>query len=456
MRVLLISTYELGRQPFGLASPAAWLRRAGFTVVTVDVSKTPLTEQMVCGAQLIAFYLPMHTATRLAMRLIGRVRKWNPSAHLCGYGLYAPLNAQMLRSNGVETILGGEFEQDLVTLATQLDSRRMVDPNRDDRATRGLRLPRLEFIRPDRRDLPPLSRYASLEIPDGRQKVVGYTEASRGCKHLCRHCPVVPVYGGQFRIVPAEVVLADIRAQVEQGAEHITFGDPDFFNGILHAVDIVRQVAAEFPGLSYDVTIKIEHLLRHAKHLSTLRTTGCLFVTSAAESVDDAILKRLEKGHTRDDFSRAVALCRQHELNLVPTFVAFNPWITLEGYCDLLQTIDDLNLVGHVAPIQLALRLLITEGSRLLELPDIRELVGPFDSETLVYPWKHPDPGVDDLQRDVLALVGARASRARRDIFDAIFRLAHDRAGLVRHRSRPERPVRDRSTVPYLNEPWYC
>ena len=27
MRALLISTYELGHQPFGLASPAAWLRR---------------------------------------------------------------------------------------------------------------------------------------------------------------------------------------------------------------------------------------------------------------------------------------------------------------------------------------------------------------------------------------------------------------------------------------------
>jgi hypothetical protein len=41
---------------------------------------------------------------------------------------------------------------------------------------------------------------------------------------------VVPVYNGVFRIVQRDVVLADIRQQVAMGAEHITFGDPDFFN----------------------------------------------------------------------------------------------------------------------------------------------------------------------------------------------------------------------------------
>ena len=67
MSVLLISTYDVGRQPFGLASPAAWLKRAGCEVTCVDLSREKLDAAVIASAQLAAFYLPMHTATRLAM-----------------------------------------------------------------------------------------------------------------------------------------------------------------------------------------------------------------------------------------------------------------------------------------------------------------------------------------------------------------------------------------------------
>src|SRR6516165_7429944 len=97
MRVLLISTYELGRQPFGLASPAAWLRAEGHHVTLADLSRAPMPWPAVEQADLIGFFLPMHTATRLFLRIVGRVREASPRARLCAYGLYAPLNAEMLR-----------------------------------------------------------------------------------------------------------------------------------------------------------------------------------------------------------------------------------------------------------------------------------------------------------------------------------------------------------------------
>ena len=443
MSVVLISTYELGRQPFGLASAAAWLRAAAVDVSCQDLSRAPLDEEAVRRATLIAFYLPMHTATRLAVPVIDRVRALNPFARLCAYGLYAPLNAALLRERGVQTILGGEFEAELQRVATGVVG---GAPQPD-------RVPRLAFVQPDRRGLPPLERYATLQTPTGR-RIVGYTEASRGCKHLCRHCPVVPIYQGQFRIVPVDVVLADIGAQVAAGARHITFGDPDFFNGIGHAVRVVRELARQFPGVTYDVTIKVEHLLHHAVHLSTLAETGCLFVTSAVESIDDQVLERLQKGHTRADFERAVTLCRDAGLALAPTFVAFTPWTTLDGYSDLLQTIEDLDLVEHVAPIQLTLRLLICEGSRLLDLEEIRRLIGPFDRHRLVYPWAHSDPRVDTLQESLADLVGRRLSAERSELFDAITAVARSQAGRVRTTRRPT--ARNRATIPYLNEPWYC
>src|SRR6185295_315688 len=235
----------------------------------------------------VGFFLPMHTATRLALPVIDRVRALSPGVRLIAYGLYAPLNETLLRQHGATDVLGGEFEEELVERALGDAS----SAGRQSDVTAGV--PRLQFKVPAREGLLPLARYATLQM-SGEQRTVGYTEASRGCKHRCRHCPIVPVYGGRFRVIPPAVVLADIRAQIAAGAHHITFGDPDFFNGIRHAEAVIRGVAREFPGLTYDVTIKVEHLLRHREMLPMLRETGCAFVTSAVESIDDAVLEKLE------------------------------------------------------------------------------------------------------------------------------------------------------------------
>lgn len=460
--IVLISTYELGRQPFGLASPAAWLRKRGHDVVCLDLSRQPLPEEAVRAAELIAFYVPMHTATRLACKLIPSIREQNPEAHICCYGLYAPMNAEYLRMLGVGTILGGEFEKELIHLAERIVGELAMkkDGLRPAPTTQPeplISLERLEFEVPDRRWLPPLRQYAHLVLPSGEHRTVGYTEASRGCKHLCRHCPIVPVYKGVFRIVDREVVLADIRQQVEAGAQHITFGDPDFFNGIGHAMAIVEAMHREFPTLTYDATIKIEHLRKHEKHLGVLRDTGCVFVTSAVESLDDRVLLKLEKGHAREDFLHVVKKFREIGLTLQPTFVPFTPWTTMHNYLDLLTTLEKMELADAVAPIQLGIRLLIPAGSRLLELDEVKEMVGPFDEAALVYPWKHADARIDSLCEEIQGIVASseKFKRSREATFARIQRAAEGAAGV--RTAADALPIRaDRATVPYLNEPWYC
>lgn len=455
MNVVLISTYELGRQPFGLASPAAWLRSAGANVTCLDLFSQRLDagSAAIAAADLVAFHLPMHTATRIAAAAAPRVRSLNPRAHLCFYGLYAPLNAGYLRRLGADSILGGEFEQGLLDIYQHL----LAGNTKPTPPEPLILLERLAFQKPDRSGLPALERYARLEQPGAAPVIAGYTETSRGCKHLCRHCPIVPVYGGRFRVVQPDVVLADIAQQVEAGAGHITFGDPDFFNGPTHALRIVRALHARFPGLTYDVTIKIEHLLAHARYLPTLRDTGCVLVTSAVEAVDDGILEKFAKRHTRADFIRAVELLRGYGLALQPTFVAFNPWISLEGYCDLLALLAELDLIEHVPSVQLAIRLLIPAGSRLLELPEVQHLIGPFDETALCFPWAHPDPRVDALQAQILATVkaGAERDQSRRTVFAAIWELAQQAAGQELRLAASRYALADKP-IPFLSEPWYC
>jgi len=250
--------------------------------------------------------------------------------------------------------------------------------------------------------------------------------------------------------VQRDVVLADIRQQVAAGAQHITFGDPDFFNGPAHAVAIVETLHAEYPELSYDVTIKIEHLLQQRNLLPVLKRTGCLFVTSAVESIDDPVLLKLAKGHTRADFFEAVRLMREAELALAPTFVTFTPWTTWAGYRELLEVLLELDLVEQVSPIQLAMRLLIPAGSRLLELHEIRQMLGPFDSSALSYPWQHRDPSLDRLCANIQQLIQRkeRGKAGRPEIFRQIWALACGRA--------PDFHLPSRATIPYLDEPWYC
>jgi radical SAM superfamily enzyme YgiQ (UPF0313 family) len=442
MNVLLVSTYELGHQPFGLASPAAWLTDRGHEVACVDLCVEPLNADIVRQAQLVAFYLPMHTATRLASKVIQKVRGLNPDAHICCYGLYAPLNESYLRSLGASTILGGEFEPGLVSLAE-----RLAVPVSNVQTEPLISLERLQFQVPLRTALPTLEKYARLHL-GGISKRAGYTEASRGCKHLCRHCPVVPVYNGSFRVVQPDVVLADIRQQVDAGAEHITFGDPDFFNGPTHATRIVDALHREWPSLTYDATIKIEHLLQHRELLPRLRATGCLFVTSAVESVDDAVLSKLEKGHTRADFIQVAREFRSAGLTLAPTFIPFTPWTKRASYRELLELLMELDLVEQVAPVQLALRLLIPRGSRLLELPDLPAVIQGFDEPALLYRWRHPDPEVDALAAEALRLAASRGTR--REIFGYFWNLVSDRPLLENFDLLP------RAAIPYLDEPWFC
>jgi len=457
LNVVLVSTYELGRQPFGLASPAAWLRDAGASVTCVDLSIEMLDDAAIAEADLVAFYVPMHTATRIAASMTPRVLLLNPDVHLCFYGLYAPVNEGFLRELGAHTILGGEFEAGIVALAERLAAGGDV-PAPQPQPEPTIALARQQFQVPDRNGLPELSRYAHLTMGNGSARVVGNTEASRGCKNLCRHCPIVPVYGGRFFVVQPDVVLADVDQQVAAGAQHIIFGDPDFFNGPTHAMRVVEELHRRHPEVTYDVTIKVEHLLRHQAHLPRLRETGCLFITSAVEAVDDGILEIFDKHHTRADFIQVVGLLREVGIHFNPTFVTFNPWISLEGYRVLLRVVADLDLVGSVAPIQYAIRLLIPAGSRLLELAEVRELVDEFDPAAMIYPWRHADPRVDQLHAEVMAVVSGDGADDRAATFTRVWDLTEAAIGLPIAERTPWAPVPGRllAGVPHLSEPWYC
>ena len=402
--ILLIACYELGHQPLAVAWPAAALEGAGFAPAVLDVSIEGFDAARAEKARLVAISVPMHTALRLGVKVAARVREVNPGCHVAFYGLYATLNAKYLLAHGADSVMSGEVEPLLVELAQRLDTGASGD------AARAPHLARIALPRPSRAALPKLKKYAHLER-DGAAHLAGYVEASRGCKHLCRHCPIPPVYGGRFFVVAPDVVLADVRQLVAAGATHITFGDPDFLNGPKHALAVARALHAEFPRVTFDVTVKVEHLLDRRADLPELAALGCVFIVSAVESLSDTVLEHLHKGHTGADVGAALAAVRAAGIALRPTWVAFTPWTTLEDYHAMLDFVACEDLVHHVDPVQFSVRLLVPPGSLLLDTEALRPHLGPLVPEGFHYHWTHPDPRMDALHATVSAIVADGVTR---------------------------------------------
>ena len=474
-QILVVSCYELGRQPVAAANALAQLWHAGFAPAALDVAVEKLDEQALRGAQLVAISVPMHTALRIGVQVAARVRSVSPHAHVAFFGHYASLNASHLLARHGDSCLGGESDGPLLELARSLEA--ALEAGRVDPDTGRPRLPaipgvataghpegpwlpraaevRTTALLPIRTGLPSLGSYAKL-ARDGHEILVASVEATRGCKHLCKHCPIVPVYNGRFFAVPEEAVLADLAQQVAAGARHVTFGDPDFLNGPRHSLSIVRRMHASFPDVTFDATIKIEHLLQHRDLLPELRACGGLFVTSAVESLSDRILAALDKGHTAADVPLALRLVRDAGLDLRPTLLPYTPWTTLPDLRALFAFAAGSDLVDQIDPVQYTLRLLLPSGSPLVDGPplegDDRAWLGPFDPHGFGWTWTHPDPRLDELQRASAQLASrdATAGVPPEQTFEKLWRLVDQ--------DLPQRPQSDkpRKQVPRLTEPWFC
>ncbi len=457
--ILLVSCYELGHQPFHLASLSAMLQQAGYAPAAVDTAVDTLTEEAISRARLVAISVPMHTALRLGQRIALRVRSINPSAHICFYGLYAFLNADYLLHDTIDSAIGGEYESPFLDLVAALEKGKtgIIPGVTTHQFNSDPWIKRTPYIVPTRQQLPSPERYAHLET-NGTMRLAGYTETTRGCKHTCLHCPITPVYNGRFFAIPTEIVLADIRAQLEQGVRHITFGDPDFLNGPKHAMRITRALHDEFPGVTFDATIKIEHLLKHQHLLPELKSLGCAFIVSAVESLNDNVLRNLNKGHTAVDVAEAFDLMEQVGIPLRPSLMPFSPWETLESYITLLNFFEDRRLIEQIDPVHFSIRLLIPPGSALLASPDSKLWLRELDAAAFTYKWQHPDPRLDALHQKVASLT-EEAELAKSNTIETFFHIKALTLSIIGKDLHIPEAVEHYGTprvLPHLTESWFC
>jgi radical SAM superfamily enzyme YgiQ (UPF0313 family) len=463
MRVLLLSTYELGHQPLGIAGPAAALEAAGHDTRGVDLALSELRADDLAWAEAVAISIPMHTATRLGLEAVGAVRLARPDLPVAWHGLYAPVLAGNDLVRPTDLLVAGEAVPALLAWL------RSVEAGSSDAADTGdarvapvlvelgpARSAR-SGVRPLRRDLPALEHYARLKL-GGREILTASVAASTGCNHRCRHCPVASIYQGRSRPVDATSVMDDVAQVVQAGAGHVSFADPDFLNRPAHALDVARRLHTEFPTLTFDATIKVEHIIGHPDIWPELRRAGLLFVVSAFESVDEGVLQQLDKGHNVADEVVALDRVRSAGIELRPSWLPFTPWTTLDSVAALLEFVGEQDLVWSTDPVQYSIRLLLPNGSLLLQEPDdtlARSLRATVEGNT---EWVSVHDGVDDLQAATADCAEAAGDEPPDVAFAAIWELARA-AGVPlapvppAPRVRPWLPGPER---PRLTESWFC
>ena len=430
MRVLLVSTYELGHQPLHVASPAGRLLADGHEVRCLDLAVEHWDDERFAWAEKVAFSVPMHTAMRLAVPAVDRLRSELPELAVAFYGLYAGSGEQNVSARRIV----GEYEDELS---------RWVGGNVDGHQVR-IDLGKKSFRKPARHLLPPLDRYAKLEI-DGEHRLAGYVEASHGCRHRCRHCPIPAIYDGRYRVTGLETVMADVSQLVDLGARHVTFGDPDFLNAPRYALDVLREVSLGFPGLTFDLTVKVEHILEHSNVWEDVAALGVVFVVSAFETTNDRVLGLLDKGHTASDMSIATKIMQSAGIAVRPSWLAFTPWTEAADLADIMQFLADHDLLGSTDPVQMSIRLLLPEGSLLLDLAETQASIQGYDPKSLSYLWSG-DSRLEELQVR-LAAIAESSGGTPWIALSEMWRLVKGAVPL---------PPEPSHLAPRLTEAWFC
>jgi len=443
--LLLVSTYELGRQPVHLASPTAALVAGGVDVIPLDLAVADWDTELVDRVEGVAFSVPMHTAMRLAVSLAGMVREQRPELPIAFYGLYAAVGSEGTLGRLADAVFVGEYEPDLVAWARELGEPHTGRPEINSHVGPS------RFRTPDRSMLPAHENYARLEW-EGEARIGGAVEASHGCRHRCRHCPIPVVYDGRMRVVGSDVVLSDIDQLVSQGVEHVTFGDPDFLNAPRYSLDIMREAHSAHPDLTFDVTVKVEHILAHQDLWPVMASLGLLFVVSAFESTDETTLDILDKNHTVADMKTAVSILRSAGVHVRPTWLPFLPWTTPGHLLDLVEFLDANSLWGATDPVQLSIKLLIPEGSLLEDHPAVVPHLTGYQAETLTWGWSFAHAATEWLQVELDA-IAAEGSDCGADAAE-ILATMRDRIALAGDAELPQMP--SSPPTPRLTESWFC
>jgi len=377
----------------------------------------------------LGIYASMHTASVLAEQYL-RDRKLPNKLFV--FGLYANVFSEMFSNfQSIHSFDSDELES---LLEVQLN------PNYS-----------FKHSVPDRTILPSITDYS--HIVDGSNNLIaGSVETTYGCKHECTHCPVPIEFKGMFKTFGTEKIITDVTNQVEEGAKHISFNDPDFFNGPKHALKILQLLNEKHPSITYDSTIKVEHILKYPDYFQELKNLNMLFVISAFETTNDHVLNILQKNHSFNDLNKAVELSLENNIDIRPTWMPFSPWTEQNDLISIIKLIENYKLRETVDPIQLTIKLLVPKNSLILKRPEMKEYLLDYDPASFSYAWQYKFPNIDNIQNEIFNYVLQHESENEYTQYLGLVDIleSHTNETLLNSEKYSQR------IVPKLSETWFC
>ena len=404
VNALVVSTFEGGYQPLTAISGATALSNAGADVDFLDVYVEGAVLERVRDRDVVAISVPLYDSLMTGIHVASDIRAINPGVKVVFFGQYATINAGRLSGKYGDMTIVGEWEIPLAEMVKFL--REGCEPRHPaiidaQQAATGL-IPhpfrsRDHFRIPARSIAPPLSKYPQRHLDKllGGSQIVGGLELTRGCHHKCTYCSVYAAYDGKVFMVDDDIVLADVRNLVDQGMTHLTFIDADFFNTRKQCVVILKRIHEAFPHLTFDFTTRVDHILEQREILGDLARYGVRCITSALEFPKQEVLDQVYKEMTITMIEKSIAELRRAGITLNPTFIMFNPWVSLDDIATLHDFVTRNQLEDVIEPIQYETRLHLYKSSPLLQNPTIQAL--ELIEYEFHFDWKHPDPRVDEL-----------------------------------------------------------
>lgn len=411
-KILLVSNFEGVYQPQTVATATTPLLEEGFRVSVLDTYVEGIKSEYFAEPNLVAISVPLFDSINSAVEVAKRVRETNSDAHITFFGQHATIQSSRLAGKYGDTCVVGEWEEPLLGLARHIYGNLPLHEVPGVVTGTQLQLvngqtwypymPRNHFRLPSRCLLPSLDKYPLHQVDKlcGGKQVVGATEIARGCHHKCLYCSVFAAYGGKVLLIPEDLIVEDVGNLVKGGMTHLTFIDADFFNAKHHGIKILRRLHTEFPELTYDFTTRVDHIRENKEYIREMEGLGVRFITSALEFPSQVVLDAVAKQASLEDIEGAVAFMRSTEIKLNPTFIMFNPWISLEDLMRFRTFVESNELDEIIDPVQYETRLYLYKGSPLLQLPSVQGLV--LTEREFHYDWKHPDPLVDELYEQVV------------------------------------------------------
>lgn len=232
----------------------------------------------------------------------------------------------------------------------------------------------------DQDALPPLP-YEKLNTFYSMKKYIGKSvlgtktfayHSSVGCPFKCAFCGVVPIYNARWRGRSAEKIYEDIKWVKEKyGINAVEFYDSNFFVSEKRVVDFSKLVKKE--NLVWWGEGRIDTIDKYSdESLSIMREAGCKMIFHGAESGNDEMLKKMDKGGTQSGEQIKRFAARMAKFDIIPeySFVVGTPADTEE---EVNKQIDfDIQFIREIKEINPKTEIIIyvyspvpTEGSQL-------------------------------------------------------------------------------------------